>query len=124
MALVVAAVIGSGVAVIHGVIVQRRMVRPFEEFCRANERIGVRIRRVVPLLLHYSTICWFLGGFALIAAAIWFGQEARFATGLFVGYLYLTGALIALWASRGRHPAWMLYAVALILIGLGINTGG
>ncbi|WP_028610015.1 hypothetical protein [Paenibacillus harenae] len=122
IALIVAAVIGSVVAVIHGVITQRRMVHPVEEYFRADERVGVVIRRLVPLMLHYSTICWFLGGFALIAAAIWFGQEARFATGLFVGFLYLSGALMAFWATRGRHPVWIPYAVAIILIGFGITN--
>ncbi|MDQ0114232.1 hypothetical protein [Paenibacillus harenae] len=123
IALIVAAVIGSGVSVAHGIIVQRRMVQPIEGLFRTIEQAAV-IRRLVPLMLHYSTICWFLGGFALIAAAIWFGQEARLATGLFVGFLYLSGSLIAFWATRGRHPVWIPYAVALILIGFGINTGG
>jgi len=39
---------------------------------------------------------------------------------LFVGSLYLFGALGNLWATRGRHPGWMLMA-ALILIVIGIN---
>ncbi|WP_028775997.1 hypothetical protein [Shimazuella kribbensis] len=123
IALIVAAVIGIGIAVIHGMIIQRRMVRPFEEYFRSDERIEVLIRRLVPLMLHYSTICWILGGFALIVA-IWFEQGARFATGLFVGCLYLSGAIIALWATRGRHFAGILYVIAVILIGLGINISG
>ena len=84
-ALGMAGVIGSCVAVFHGILVQRLMVRPFEEFFVADERITAPIRRIVPLLLHFSTISWFLGGLALIAAANWFEQDARFATGLFVG---------------------------------------
>jgi hypothetical protein len=75
----------------------------------------------VPLLLHFSTISWFLGGLALIAAAKWFEQDARLATGLFVGSLYLFGALGNLWGTRGLHPGWMLMAVALVLIAFGIS---
>jgi hypothetical protein len=62
---------------------------PFEAFCLADKRIAASIRRLVPPLLHFSTISWFLGGLALIAAAGWFDTDARRATGLFVGSLYL-----------------------------------
>jgi hypothetical protein len=120
-ALTIAGVIGSGVAVIHGILVQRLMVKPFEEFALADGRISAPVRRLVPLLLHFSTISWFLGGLALIAAATWLGRDARFATSVFVGSLYLFGALGNLWATRGHHPGWMLMAVALVLITLGIS---
>ena len=116
-----AGVIGSGVAVVHGILVQRLMVKPFEELVLADGRIAAPIRRLVPLLLHFSTISWFLGGLALVAAAKWFGQDARLATGLFVGSTYLFGALGNLWGTRGRHPGWMLMAAALILIVFGVN---
>ena len=120
-ALAMAGVIGSGVAVVHGILVQRLMVKPFEEFVLADGRVITPIKRLVPLLLHFSTISWFLGGLALIAAAKWFERDARFATGLFVGSLYLFGTLGNFWATRGRHPGWMLMAVALLLIGLGVS---
>jgi hypothetical protein len=67
---------------------------------------------------------WFLGGLALIAAANWFEQDARVATGLFVGGLYLFAALGNFWATRGLHPGWMLMAVALILIIFGVSKSG
>jgi hypothetical protein len=121
-ALASAGVIGSVVALVHGILTQRLMVRPFEELSRADKRISAPIRRLVPLLLHFSTVSWFLGGLALIAAAIWFGQEARLTTGLFVGSLYAFGAVGNLWGTRGRHPGWMLMAAALVLIAFGINT--
>jgi hypothetical protein len=120
-ALTMAGVIGSSVAVFHGILVQRLMVKPFEEFALADGRIGAPVRRLVPLLLHFSTISWFLGGLALIAAARWLEQDARFATGVFVGGLYLFGALVNLWGTRGHHPGWMLMAIALILIAFGIS---
>jgi hypothetical protein len=80
--------------------------------------------RIVPGLLQFSTFNWFLGGLALIAAAIWFEQGARLATGLLVGSSYLYGALGNLWATRGRHFGWMLYAVAIVLIAVGLNGFG
>jgi hypothetical protein len=122
-ALGMAGVVGSGVAVVHGVLTQRLMVRPFEQV--ADRRIAAPIRRMVPLLLQFSTFNWFLGGLALIVAASWFGREARLATGLLVGSSYLFGALGNLWGTRGRHPGWVLYAVALVLIVYGLgNPGG
>ena len=119
-ALAMAGVIGCGVAVVHGILVQRLMVKPFEEFALAGGRIGAPIRRLVPLLLHFSTISWFLGGLALIAPARWLEHDAKFATGVFVDSLYLFGALGNLWVTRGLHPGWMLMAVALVLIAFGI----
>ena len=121
--LVMAGLIGSGVAVVHGVLVQRLMVRPLEQPL-ADTRTPASIKRLVPLLMHFSTISWFIGGLALIAAAVWMGPEARRATGLLVGGSYLIGGLANLWAARGRHPGWMLYAVALILIAFGIDLFG
>lgn len=120
-ALAMAGVIGSGVAVVHGILVERLMVRPFEDFALADGRIGTTVRRLVPLLLHFSTISWFLGGLALIAAAWWLEGHARLATGIFVGSLYLFGALGNLWGTRGLHPGWMLMTVALVLIAFGVS---
>jgi uncharacterized membrane protein YjjB (DUF3815 family) len=97
------------------------MVRPFEELALADGRVGVSVRRLVPLLLHFSTVSWFLGGLALIAAARWLDTDARLATGIFVGSLYLFGALGNLWGNRGLHPGWMLMTAALVLIVFGIS---
>jgi len=123
-ALGLAGVIGSGVAVVHGILVQRLMVRPFEPLLLADKRMTASVRRIVPGLLHFSTFNWFLGGLALVAATIWFEQDARLATGLLVGSSYLYGALGNLWATRGRHVGWMLYAVALVLIAFGVKGSG
>jgi hypothetical protein len=117
-ALALAGVIGSVVAVVHGILVQRLMVTPFEAI--TEQRLAPSVRRLVPPLLHFSTISWFFGGLALITAAFWFGDGARLATGLFVGSHFLFGALVNLWALRGRHPGWMLMAAAVILIAVGL----
>ena len=119
-ALGLAGILGSGVAVVHGIQVQRLMVKPIAELL-ADKRMAASIKRLVPGLLQFSTYNWFLGGFALIAAALWFEQDARLATGLLVGSSYLFGALGNLWATRGRHVGWILYAVALVLIAFGVN---
>ena len=123
-ALALAGVIGSSVAVFHGVLTQRLMVRAVEALFVADRRIAAPIRRLVPLLLQFSTFNWLLGGLVLIAAALWFEHDARLATGLLVGSSYLYGAIGNLWGTRGRHPGWMLMAVVLVLIGLGIDKSG
>jgi hypothetical protein len=120
-ALAMAGVIGSAVAVVHGILTQRLMVRPIETSLVADRRTSATIRRIVPLLLHFSTAVWFTGGLALIGAAIWFDRDTRLATGLFVGSTYLFGAGGNLWATRGRHPGWMLLAASLVLIVVGLD---
>ncbi len=123
-ALVVAGIIGSGVAVVHGVLTERLMVKPFADVSRADGRISAPVRRLVPLLLHFSTVAWFFGGLVLIAAALWFAPSTRFAAGAFVGALYLYGALGNLWGTRRLHPGWILYAAAVALIAIGISPQG
>ena len=119
-ALAMAGVIGVGTAVVHGILTQRLMVRPVEAFL-VDKRIAAPIRRLVPPLLQFSTFNWFVGGLALIVAALWFGPDARLMTGLLVGSSYLYGAVGNLWGTRGRHPGWMLMAAALVLIAVGVD---
>lgn len=115
-ALGVAGVIGAGVAVVHGILVQRHMVKPFEAVALADLRFSGVTRRLVPPLLHFSTVVWFLGGLALVVAATALEREGRLAISLLVGGAYLFGAVFNLWATRGRHPGWMLMAAAVALI--------
>jgi hypothetical protein len=123
-ALGLAGAIGAGTAVVHGVLTQRLMVRPIAALFESDGRTSTTIRRVVSLSLHFSTIVWFLGGLALIAASLWFGRDAKLATGLFVGSTFLLGAVGNLWATRGHHPGWMLMAAAVILIAFGLGKSG
>jgi hypothetical protein len=97
------------------------MVRPLEESLLADKRTSAAIRRLVSPLLHFSTVSWFLGGLALIAAANWFEPGARLTTSLCVGGLYVYGAMANLWGTRGLYPGWVLMAVALVFIVLGVG---
>jgi hypothetical protein len=121
-ALALAGIIGSSVAVVHGVLTQRVMVEPFQELAAA--RVSATIQRLVAALLQFSTFNWFIGGLALVAAAYLLGREARLATGLLVGSSYLFAAVGNLWATRGHHPGWVLYGVALCLIVYGLRDQG
>jgi hypothetical protein len=120
-ALTLAGLLGSSVAVIHGILTHRMIVKPLRAIPHGDNRIRPAIRRLTPPLLQFSTFNWFIGGLALIAAANWFESEARVVTALLVGSSYLFGAIANAWAIRALHPGWVLYAVALVLIGFGIT---
>lgn len=119
-ALATAGIIGSAVAIIHGALTQRLMVEPLAATAGAIQRGP--IRRIVPALLHFSTFNWFVCGFALIAAAFVLEPQARLVAGLLVGSSYLYGAVGNLWATRGRHPGWALYTIAVALIAYGLSA--
>jgi hypothetical protein len=119
-ALAAAGAIGGFVALVHGTLTQRHMVIPLHAHAAHDERISQAVTRLVAPLLQFTTFSWFLGGIALIAAALWAGEEARLAIGLFVASQYLFGAIANLWATRSFHPGWLLMAVALGLIAAGL----
>jgi len=122
--LAMAGLIGGGVAIVHGVLLQRLMVRPLEALALADSRTNVVIRRLLAPVVQFSTFAWLLGGLALVAVALWFGREVRLATGLMVAGLYIYGVVGNCWASRGRHPGWMLLGAAVVLIALGLWPPG
>jgi hypothetical protein len=77
-------------------------------------------RRLIPILMHFSTFCWFAAGLALIAAALWLDPATRLPVILCAAALYAYGMIGNCWATRGRHPGWVLLAIALALIGVAI----
>ncbi len=119
IALITAGSIGVLVAIIHGVLLHRLMVQPALETAPLT-KIS---QRLLPLLMQFSTICWFIGGIALIAAPFWFDPSARLTTAFFVGGFYIYGAIGNLWGTRGRHIGWVLLAIAVLLIAYGATEG-
>jgi len=116
ISLVVAGVIGSGVAVVHGVLTQRLLVNPTLELSLPS-----LARKLIPGLLQFSTFNWFVSGLALVAVAFAQEWETKFAVGVLAASSYLFGALGNLWATRGRHFGWMLYGVAVLAIIYGLR---
>lgn len=119
-ALVLAGIVGCTTAIIHGVLTQIVMVKPVAAL--TENRMPPSITRLVPILLQFSTFNWLVGGLSLIAAALWLEPETKLVTGILVGSSYLFGAVGNFWGTRGRHPGWMLMALALSLIGIGVST--
>jgi len=111
-AFVAAGFIGIFVSIFHGIVMQKRMIVPIlkiEEFPQST-------RRLVPLLLHFSTLCWFLGGAAMMATPFFPNTASVLTTAVVVGGFYVFGAVGNFWGTRGRHPGWILLAVAAALI--------
>lgn len=114
-----AGIIGVVVAVIHAVLVEKFFVRGL-----TWSGGGPPVMRLTPPLLRFSGFNWFVGGLALIGLGLGLWPGAVTVVGLLVGSSYLFGASANLWATRGRHPGWALYAVALVLIGIGVSKLG
>ena len=121
-AFVVAGMVGSTVAIAHGFIMLRLMVRPIHEL--SAEKHPTTIQKLVTGLLHFRTFNWFVSGLVLIFIAYSFGRKARLVTGLLVGTSYLFGALVNLCSTRGGHVGWFLYAAAVVLIIYGLSKPG
>ena len=119
-ALILAGVIGSATAIIHGVLMQRLMVRPIG-LALAGTAAPPGVRRLVSPLLHLSTLAWLAGGLALIAVGSGWVPPLRTAAALAAGGFYLHAMVLNCWATRGRHPGWMLMAAALLLIVAGLR---
>ena len=99
MALIIAGIIGSATAIIHGVLTHRLMTLPL--LAGASEPIAPSIGRLVPLLLQFSTFCWFFGGLALIGAAIW--APLKYATAVPTLALTIAFAIVAQDAVRAMR---------------------
>lgn len=107
----------AAVAIVHGILMQRHMVRPMKAVMEKDDRMSPTLRLLSDLLLHFTTFAWFLGGLTLIAAAIWAAPDVKFALAIFIGIQCLYGAVANLWATRGRHPGGLLMSAAILLIG-------
>ena len=117
-AFVAAGCIGACVAIVHGVLMQRLMIRPI----LAGADYSQRMQRLLPAILQFSTFCWFLGGIALIATPAFPDRSSVLTTALFVGTFYIFGAIGNFWGTRGRHPGWVLLTIAAALIAWGSWT--
>ena len=119
-ALSLAGLIGATTAIVHGILTHRLMVRPIDRRLAHHSGVSLTSRRIVAPLLQYNTYSWLVGGIALIIAANVADPETRLGVGLLVGSMYLYGAIANCWATRGRHPGWMLMALAVALIAVNL----
>ena len=121
--LALAGLIGGATAIFHGIVTHRLMVGPIDRRIADSAGVSMTIRRIVPPLLQYSTYSWLVGGIAMVIAANVAGAETRLWISLLVGSMFLYAAVANAWATRGRHPGWMLMAAAVSLIVVDIFAG-
>lgn len=110
--LVGAGVGGVLVAIIHGYL-GHKIVLP--------QLAGgtAQIRRVNEAVFQLSTLYWLAGGLVLIATPYFLDDALRRVFVCGVVFLYATGAIGNFWATRGRHPGWVILLVVTIMALLG-----
>jgi len=118
-ALMLGGAVGVVVGIFHGSVVQRVMVGPIGA-ALAGTDVRVSARRLVSPIMHVSTAVYILGGLALIAIGAGWAPYLRTAVALTISGFYLHAMVMNCWATRGRHPGWMLMAAALVLIQAGV----
>lgn len=89
VALAAAGALGVIAATFHGVVIQRALVPPLELAVRSELRSSAR--RVIPLLLHFSTFNWLVSGLSMIGAAFLPDECTRFAIAALAGSPFRAG---------------------------------
>ncbi|NNE49792.1 MAG: hypothetical protein HKM91_04595 [Altererythrobacter sp.] len=110
---------GCLIAILHGVLQQRLIIRPLLQRNSLENALPDTTLKLIVALLHFSTFAWLAGGVALILVSK-LGNEAQTAIGLLVASLYIFASAANFWATRGRHPGWILLALAVIAILAGL----
>lgn len=118
-AFVAAGAVTMATAVIHGRLLDPLVATPLLRTGGEGMRAGAR--RLVRPLLHVSTVDWMLCGIALIASGLWIDGPGRVAVGALVCAQLLYATTCNAWATRGRHPGWMLMAAAVTLTAFGLS---
>lgn len=118
--LVSAGVIGMVVSLVHGVLMQKLMIRPISAILM-DGRVSIAARGLLSPLMHLSTAAWFLGGGLLVAVVVWPDAFDRFTVCVVVSFHYLYGAVFNFIGTRGRHPGWVCLMLSVLLIFLGLE---
>lgn len=117
-ALLAAGAVAALTAVVHGVLMQRHMVRPYEALA---SRAPDASRKLTVALLHFTTFNWLLSGLALVVAAFWLDGPMRVAVAILPASSFLYAVLGNMIATRARHMGWVLYGLALALTVYGVS---
>ncbi len=113
-----AGVLGLAVSVIHGVLMQRLMIVPI----LAGSDIPGRSRRIFPVLMHFSTVVWFLAGAVLVVASLYLPASTTMVIACVTALLYALGAVGNFWGTRGRHFGWIPLTLSVTLIGWALTA--
>lgn len=119
LALIGAGIIGVVTALLHGVVMQRYMVRPLMKSVRTDRQISAATRRLISPLLHVSTLTWLLVGVLLIWAGARATGEPRWIAAGSGFAIYGYAAVANFIAVRALHPGWILMSIAVLLTAAG-----
>lgn len=119
LSLVLAGVVGAVTAVVHGFIMQKHIVTPLSALARTDRTVSPLGMRLLPPLLHVSTLAWLLVGFLLVWAGLRAQGEPRWIVCAAAFVLYGHAAIANALAVRAPHPGWILMGVCVILVAAG-----
>ena len=106
--IIAAGCLGMLIAVVHGYLGASKVIDPIME-------IHPSAKRILHGVFLLGALYWFIGGAMLVSAPFYLSSNARYIVILLVGLLYLSGAVVNLWATRGRHFGWVLLSIATAL---------
>ncbi|MEM1197332.1 MAG: hypothetical protein AAGH57_14610 [Pseudomonadota bacterium] len=104
--------LGILIAIVHGYLGEKLVVGP-------SEAPTGRAKRVMQAIMFLSALYWFAAGALLLAAPVFLEPSQRTLAILVAAFLFATGSLGNLWATRGGHFGWVLLALAT-----GMAVGG
>jgi len=114
--LAIAGGLGLLTAVIHGIIMQRHMIRPLNDHLADHRVISRPGRALLSPLLHVSTLAWALAGLALLYSTVVGNPDMQeLASGMAL-VLFLYAALANAMAVKALHPGWILIGMAACFI--------
>lgn len=113
--MIIGGCIGSAVAIGHGVLMQKLFINPLLNSDYAQE-MPPPAKKLIPLLLHFTTVFWFVGGLLLVVAPFYFEEPVVKTIAVIVCSFYIFGAIGNFWGTGGKHPGWILLTIATALV--------
>ena len=113
--------IGIVVSVIHGILLQRKIIAPYL-LEPSLETIPPALRLLIVLLLHSTTVAWLSIGMAVLAAPFFADPSGQRIIGGLAILNYAFAAFENGYATRWRHPGWVLLAIATVALAIGMAT--
>ena len=114
--LILAAVLGFAVAVIHGYLGQVRLIEP-ARFTGRTER------GMVLAIWHFSAATWGASALVFLFAALRLPADARLVPVGIACLPLIYGMVCNAWITRGRHFGWAALALVIGLALAGALTG-
>ncbi|MCZ8322614.1 MAG: hypothetical protein O9296_13690 [Novosphingobium sp.] len=106
--LILAAVLGLAVAVIHGYLGQVHLIEP----ARFTGRVE---RGMVLAIWHFSAIAWGSSAFVFLFAALQLPEDERLGPVSLACLPIAYGMICNAWITRGRHFGWAALALVMAL---------